>query len=449
MTSTVTSGASAATTTTPAPSVRPREKPRCKCGHAAKRLTSQSEKNPGRVFYQCYRGRDDVTNCKFFLWEDMIIDKDPSTTDSPSKSAASASAAAAAAAATTRYHTSLAAKASPISKTGNYAKPPARTTSGYSYVKTSPLKPISTIPAPPFPAAAAVAVVVAPGDAPRTGAKASEIPDLTAGVGWNGAKKRAMAKKRRQVIKRGQSQQTSDDDKEEEVEEDSEDDEEIVMNDGPNERDVEVIDSYEPRKEINTNKPSDDFDSDGSDGIAWAQVDVDAVEASASQQAQAQTPARETFLDRLKAVEGSDPAGSGGPPTPRKRKREDLVALGSDSLFGSTITVDGPTPPTPSFLSARGTLTPPETTNRRMDLSTPHSTLYSESADFTAPASGGGIAPIHPLLEPLHRELVRRDRRAAADDKSRDMLRARVRALEGRVRELEGELRRVRGGTRG
>lgn len=64
MAHTVTSGP-AGTITTPA-SVRPTEKPRCKCGHVAKRLTSQSERNPGRVFYQCYRGRDDVTNCKFF-----------------------------------------------------------------------------------------------------------------------------------------------------------------------------------------------------------------------------------------------------------------------------------------------------------------------------------------------------------------------------------------------
>lgn len=45
---------------------RPAEKVRCKCNHLAKRLTSRSEKNPGRVFYQCYKGRDDPETCKFF-----------------------------------------------------------------------------------------------------------------------------------------------------------------------------------------------------------------------------------------------------------------------------------------------------------------------------------------------------------------------------------------------
>lgn len=52
--------------TSTATSPRPAEKVRCKCGHLAKRLTSRSEKNPGRVFYQCYKGRDDPETCKFF-----------------------------------------------------------------------------------------------------------------------------------------------------------------------------------------------------------------------------------------------------------------------------------------------------------------------------------------------------------------------------------------------
>ena len=377
----------------------------------------------------------------------MITDKDASATDSPRTSAA--------AAASARYNASLAAKASPIPKAGNYAKPSGGTTSGYSYVNTSPLKPISSIPAPPYPimgnAKEHVALPATPDDAGEV--EPSQIPDLTAGVGWNSAKKRAMAKKRREVMERALRGRTTDDDDEDDS---SEEEEESVVDAAQSEGEVEVIESYEPVPKRQKER-SDDFDSDG---IAWGQVDVDAIEATASQQARTprisrtvpaaalegpRSSGRGTFMDRLEAVNRFDTTEYRGP-TPKKRKREDQ---GDDNVSpqhppsSSTVTHGG-TPP--SFLSARGTLTPPETTGRT-DLAAFSSGLDHPASSSTAMTTAES-STIHPSLEALNRDLIRRDRRGAADEKSREMLRARVQALEGRVRELEAELRKARSGGR-
>jgi hypothetical protein len=148
----------------------------------------------------------------------------------------------------------------------------------------------------------------------------------------------------------------------------------------------------------------------------------------------------------LKAVDqAGSPLDDG--PTPKKRRRndgEDDTML-EDPQSASTMT-DGAT--TPSFVSACGTLTPPET-ERRSDLAG-FSSMTETGIQAAVPSAGAmssttaGNANIHPLLEALNNDLLKRDRRAAADEKSREMLRGRVKALEGRVRELEAELRKVK-----
>lgn len=398
------------------------------------------------------------------VWEDMATtNQNHASTESPVKAPTPAS--------VTRYNASLASKASPIPKAGNYSKSFGGTTSGYTYATTtSPLKPISTIPHPPYPQTTSTGSnperdFPATPDDPGSELPASQIPDLTIGVGWNSAKKRAMARKRREVMMKALKGRTSDDSSSESSEDGGEEEEEITGDTGKSDPEIELIEAYEPasarrRRDVGKER-SDDFDSDG---IAWGQVDVDAIEASASQ-ATARTPgnartaardpvrtggsARATFMDRLKAVNQESSTDDG--PTPKKRKREDQEDDGTprDPLSASTF-ADGATTP---FMSACGTLTPPET-DRRSDL-----TAISSLTDtpHTAPSSGvnpsistGGVAGgIHPLLEALNKDLIRRDRKAAADEKSREMLRGRVRALESRVRELEAELRKVKSGARG
>ncbi|DBA71476.1 TPA: DNA topoisomerase 3-alpha [Trebouxia sp. C0005] len=44
------------------------EKPKCKCGEEAKLLASNSDDNPGRMYWKCRDRR-----CNTFLWEDLLI----------------------------------------------------------------------------------------------------------------------------------------------------------------------------------------------------------------------------------------------------------------------------------------------------------------------------------------------------------------------------------------
>ncbi|KAI5454122.1 hypothetical protein NCC49_005112 [Naganishia albida] len=464
-----------------ATTTRPAEKVRCKCNHLAKRLTSRSEKNPGRVFYQCYRGRDDPESCKFFVWEDMIpIPREESDPDAKAIGTSPLVA---------RYNASLAAKASPIPKAGNNARGTGVTTQGYTYTPTgkSPLKPITSIPHPPHPIAPAAHPVdpehrlSSTPDEQQTPLPEPQIPDVTLGAGWNSARKRAMARKRRQVITRAFSARTSDDSLSEESEEEISGHERAPAEGG--EEPIEAFESVPtarpaPSSAAGGTRRSDDFDDE--DEIAWGQVDVDAMEARASQ-AIAETPPRTSgdemardgstsalppyvaairtpttgtrFIERLRAVS----TDQGTVSTTKKRKREHDEA---------GIPPPPPPPPssevsvidrtlTPSFVSACATLTPPET-ERRQDLG-----AFSSATDFqgttrtrpdiqrlssVTPVNGAASVHVHPLLEALNKDLVRRDRKAAADEKSREMLRGRVKALEGRVRELEAELRRVKSG---
>lgn len=406
------------------------------------------------------------------VWEDMIPGKEvPTETDAkPSLPSPVA-----------RYNATLAAKASPIPKGGNYTKGPGSTTHGYTYILpgTSPLKPITSIPYPPHPRGDHHPTTVSPTQLePRLPARPndlvptdSQIPDLTIGAGWNAAKKRAMAKKRREVMVRALKGRTSD-------ESSTEGEEEIVPHErearhGTEHESIEAFESVDVRRTKGVAGPgrgSDDFDSDG---IAWGQVDADAVEATASQQAartprplrsdatprdiscappyvketrSSPPPTRTTFIDRLKAVNVDHTDNSAS----KKRKRDHLerhdVATANPTSDMSVM--DGTS--TPPYVSACGTLTPPETDRRDLgafgsaaDLQGLTSTV-SGAPGHSAVTPAGGNVSVHPLVEALNKDLIRRDRKAAADEKSREMLRGRVKALEGRVRELEAELRRVK-----
>lgn len=398
------------------------------------------------------------------VWEDMIPGKEASSTSSDLPSPVA------------RYNATLAAKASPIPKGGNYVKGPGSTTQGYTYtLGTSPLKPITSIPHPPHPRGEQQPAAVE--QEPRLPATPdeivttdSQIPDLTIGAGWNSAKKRAMAKKRREVMVRALKGRTSD----ESSSSSGEEEEEIVPHEqgagnGTSHESIEAFESADVRRtrdvEGRARGNSDGFESDG---IAWGQVDADAIEATASQQA-ARTPravrttrdnsnappyvgegrtsppaTRTTFIDRLKAVNVDPGEGS----TIKKRKRDHLEEAVTGNPTSDISGMDGTS--TPSYVSACGTLTPPETDRRHLASSstTDHqassTTLSGTHGTFSVTPAGGGNNFIHPLVEALNKDLVRRDRKAAADEKSREMLRGRVKALEGRVRELEAELRRVR-----
>lgn len=403
-----------------------------------------------------------------------------------------------------KYIASLAAKASPIPKAGNYSKAFGGSTQGYTLAGSSTgLQPITTIPHPlhpsrlvsdedvrrntGLPVTRTSTADLAPDSSQEDTRElawylpatpddiveipASQLPDMTIGVGWNSAKKRAMAKKRREMIIRAL--------KEENGELSSADEEENGQgHDGP-----ESIETFEPAKvagdrdlhqqeQQQQQQQSDDFDIDG---ISWDQIDADAVEASASQIAsrtprgltgrtslRAETspslPSKSTFMDRLNAV--SDPLDS-TPSGTKKRKRHpesDDYANGGNGSRRSSVYVDAATS-TPYTSARGGTLTPPDTHERgsatrrsESDFNLASSAVPADFASSTAfthaspavstQASGSGSS-VHPLLDALNKDLIRRDRKAAADEKSREMLRGRVKALEARVRELEGELRRV------
>ncbi|KAJ9120755.1 hypothetical protein QFC22_002686 [Naganishia vaughanmartiniae] len=486
-----TTGSKSATTSSAPPATT--NKVKCKCDHLATRLVSKTEKNPGRAFYQCYKGRDDPKHCNFFAWEDMIPGIEASTAKTPTRgNPASPSA---------KYIASLAAKASPIPKAGNYSKAFGGSTQGYTLAgPSSGMQPITSIPHPLHPSR-----LVSDEDVRRNTAlpgmrttttdltpdssqdetnepawllsatpddiveePASQLPDMTIGAGWNSAKKRAMAKKRREMIIRAL--------KEENGELSSTDEEEAEQaHDRP-----DSIETFEPA-EVASNphfqqqqqqQQSDDFDLGG---ISWEQIDADAVEASASQIAsrtpravtrrtslRAETspslPHKSTFMDRLNAV--NDPLDS-TPSASKKRKRHlesDDYADGGNGSRDTSVYLDAAAS-TPYASARGGTLTPPDTRERGMMTSDIASDLKATSsavpADFSSsasiiysppvvPAHASSIgSSVHPLLAALNKDLIKQDRKVAADEKSREMLRGRVKALEARVRELEGELRRV------
>lgn len=431
---------------------------------------------------------------RLIVWEDMI--PIPGKETDPDAKAIGTSPLVA------RYNASLAAKASPIPKAGNNARGTGVTTQGYTYTPTgkSPLKPITSIPHPPHPIAPAAHPVDPEHRLSSTPDEQQplpepQIPDVTLGAWWNSARKRAMARKRRQVITRALSARTSDDSLSEESEEEISGHERGARTNGAAEGGEEPIEAFEsvptarpaPSSAAGGTRRSDDFDDE--DEIAWGQVDVDAMEARASQ-AIADTPppppsprtsgdetarrARDgstsaaaalppyvaairtptttgtRFIDRLRAVS----TDQGTVSTTKKRKREHDEAGIPPPPPSSEVSVMDRTL-TPSFVSACAILTPPET-ERRQDLG-----AFSSATDFqgttrtrpdiqrlssVTPVNGAASVHVHPLLEALNKDLVRRDRKAAADEKSREMLRGRVKALEGRVRELEAELRRVKSG---
>lgn len=374
-----------------------------------------------------------------------------------------------------RYNATLAAKASPIPRLGNYVKASSSSREGYTYVlpgALSPLKPITSIPHPPHPAVHHRRSMNAATDSPLPVTPDEEVPDWNVGARGNSAERRAMARERREVVVRALQGRTSDDSL-------SNDEEEEISGHDRASTDAEgapeSIEAFESvplahTKDRDGTRRSDDFDDDDDDGIAWAHLDADEMEARASQ-ALAETPrpahhdiAREmplappyvaqmetppggaTFIDRLKAVTTREDAPGS---TTKKRKRAHLEherPSAPGHFTSEPSMMDGTS--TPSWVSARGTLTPPET-ERRRDLGAFSSALDLQgtaSAPVTAVLSGNGSTSVHPLLDALNKDLIRRDRKAAADEKSREMLRGRVKALEGRVRELEAELRRVKSG---
>lgn len=172
----------------------------------------------------------------------------------------------------------------------------------------------------------------------------------------------------------------------------------------------------------------------------------------------------------------SDPTAAGALVTPTKRKRSVTPPPHQDKIEGTprngapqsvdrmsiatsealmpssprTPSTIGRTPRTTSLLSfateeaPQDSMTSPAPAGMRsLTLGTTSSPLAASSSTLRTPSSIASSST-NDLLSPLSQHLARQDRLIAASEKSKEVLRGRVRALEARVKELEALLEQSR-----